>query len=191
MSQLLEEVLREIIRIHTGVSNGSGFEGLLTVMSQPSKVTSKPYLIHPEIVNQLIKIKEEIRNPYTHLRYKRIFKGRKLPAAVIQVGTDPEKLVENIKSSIESVRAGTTKFKEYDPSTDPVVSSYLKEDIDKVRSIQFAWSIYTLYWLLMEDCLNKDITNRALKQFGSILNPEIKKIGLSSSYALFRNKSSK
>ena len=192
MSQLLEEVLREIIRVHTGVTNGSAFEGLLAAMSQSSKVTSKPYLIHPELVNQLTIIKEEFRNPYTHLRYKKIFKGRRLPAALIHIGTDPKKLVENIKSGIESVRTGKTELKEYDPSSDPVVSSYLKEDIDKVRSIQLAWKIYPLYWLLMEEYLNKDIAELALQQFGDILNPEIKKIGVSGSYELLlKNQSSK
>jgi len=191
MSQLLEEVLREIIRVHTGVPNGSAFDGLLPAMSQHSKVTSKLYLVHPELVGQLKTIKEDIRNPYTHLRYKKIFQGRKLPAALIQIGTDPEKLVDNIKNGIESVRTGKTKLIEYDPCSDPVVSSYLKEDLDKIRSIQLAWRIYPLYWLLMEEYLNKEICNIALQKFESTLNPEIKKLGVSASYELMRNRSSK
>lgn len=192
MSQLLEEVLREIIRVHTGVTNGSAFEGLLAAMAQSSKITSKPYLVHPDLVNQLIRLKEDFRNPYTHLRYKKIFKGQKLPAALIQIGTEPEKLVENIKSGIESVRSGITEFIEYDPSVDPVVSSYLKEDIDKNRSIKLAWEIYPLYWLLMEEYLNKNIIELALQQFGEVLNPEIKKIGVSGSYeVLLKNQSLK
>ncbi len=101
-------------------------------MPQQSNVTSKPYLIHPELVSQLIKIKEDIRNPYTHLRYKKIFRGHTIPGAKIEVGTDPEKIMDNFKEGIQAAKDGKLQFNEYDPSADPVVASYVKEDIDKV-----------------------------------------------------------
>jgi hypothetical protein len=171
MSQLLEETLREIVRVHTGKSDGSVVEGLLSSMSLQSKVTSKHYLIHPELVNQISQIKEDIRHPYTHLRYKKILRGKKISAAKILVGTDPEKILENIKNSVEASKEGKLHYDEFDPSGDPVVAAVMKRDIDKGLAIQLAWRIYPLYWLLMEEYLNHEITGASLKMFGSIWEP--------------------
>ena len=175
MSQLIEETLREIVHVHTGNPDGSAFEGLLSAMSRKSRVTFKPYLIHPEIVNQLIKIKEEIRNPYTHLRYKKILKGKKISAAKIPLGSDPENLVENIKNGVEAVKEGKLAYKEYDPSKDPVMASLMKQEIDKDLAIMLAWKIYPLHWFLMEEYLNLEITNASVKMFGSVWEPMPKK----------------
>ena len=173
MPQLLEEVLREIIRVHTGVPNGSAFEGLLSAMPQHSKVTPKPYLVHPEFVIQLIKIKEDIRNPYTHLRYKKIFHGKTIPGVKFQgTGTDPEEIRDELKEGLQAAKEGKLQFNEYDPSVDPVVASYVKEDIDKTLAIQLAWSIYPLYWLLLEEYLNKDIITASVHRFGSVWEPK-------------------
>jgi len=175
MSQLLEETLREIIRVHIGKNDGSVFEGLLSSMSLQSKVTSKHYLIHPELVNQIAQIKEDIRHPYTHLRYKKILRGQKISAAKIFIGADPGKLLENIKEGIEASKKGKLQYNEYDPSGDPVVAAYMKQDIDKILAIQLAWRIYPLYWLLMEEYLNHKITDASLKMFGSVWEPVAKK----------------
>ena len=175
MNQLLEETLREIIRVHTGKNDGSVMEGLLSSMSQQSKVTLKRYLIHPELVNQISKIKEDIRHPYTHMRYRKILRGQKISAAKIMVGTDPEKILENVKNGVEASKEGKLQYDEYDPSGDPVVAAYLKRDIDKVLAIQLAWKIYPLYWLLMEEYLNHEITEASLKKFGSIWEPVAQK----------------
>jgi len=64
MSQLLEETLREIITIHTGTRIQGTFEYLLAFAEGKGKNSPQPFLLHPIITEQLIIVKERIRNPY-------------------------------------------------------------------------------------------------------------------------------
>jgi len=169
MSQLLEETLREIIRVHTGISHKGIFEDLISFVSGKGKKSPQPYLIHPELTKTITKIKDDIRNPYIHNRYDKIFGDKRIPGSFINISQDPQTVVQDIKKGIDEFKSGNAEIHRFNPAIEPTIAVYMKKELDKVRVFALAWQIYPLYALLLEEYLSKDDYNKSIQRFGSPL----------------------
>lgn len=168
MSQLLEETIREIIRINTGTNHQGTFEQLLDFASGKGEKSPKPFLIHPDLTRQLSNIKDTIRNPYTHLRYPKILQGQKAPAWKISVEAGQSKIMDSLIKEISAVKSGEKLGGEINlEQVDPTTASIFKQTIDEKKAFRLAWEIYPLYELLLEIYLDKSKYDRYIREFGS------------------------
>lgn len=168
MSQLLEETIREIIRINTGVNHQGTFERLLEFASGKGNNSPQPYLIHPEIIEKLHNILENVRNPYTHLRYPKIFKGQKTAAWKLTIPLEESKILASLEKELSEVKTGGKNAGELNlEQVDPVIASIFKQTADEKKAFVLAWKIYPLFELLLEMYLDKSKYEKYLREYGS------------------------
>ena len=166
MTQLIEETLREIIRINTGTPHQGTLDQLIGFVNKTNE-TSDKYLIHPELLAQITEIKNRVRNPYSHLRYKDIFKGKTTPVAKIKFQIPSEEGIEQkIQNSVEEERV---TLHELDLGIEPSISAIFKENYDKQLAFKLCWEIYALYWLLLEEYLTLDKYENYCRTVGSFV----------------------
>jgi hypothetical protein len=171
MSQLLEETIREIIRINTGINHQGTFEHLLEFASGKGKNAPKPYLIHPILIEKLNSIKENVRNPYTHLRYPTLLKGQKSHAWKISVSLEPSEIGKSLIKEISAVRSGEKIGGKLNlEQVDPTIASIFKQTADEKKAFVLSWEIYPLYELLLEIYLNKSKYDQYILKFGSAMD---------------------
>jgi hypothetical protein len=168
MSQLLEDILREIIHVHTDIRHGGTFEQLLAFVSGKEHNSPQPYLVSPEYTKILAEIKEKIRNPYIHLRYSKIVGREKVPVAKIPVRLTPKEAVEDLAHGITTAKNGNFQEFQLDPSIDPSISAVFKEETDKVVVFELAAIVYPLYKRLVETYLTHDVYEMYVKRNGSL-----------------------
>jgi hypothetical protein len=176
ISQLLEETVREIIRINTGTPHQGTLDQLLGLVNKP-KDHSTQSLIHPLLIDQITQIKNQIRNPYSHLRYRDIFKGKKTPVARIKINIKPNGEIEESKNDQIDEEQNRISMHELDLGLEPSISAIFKEDYDKKLAFKLAWEIFALYWLLLELYLTPDRYEKYGREFGSFADklPLLKK----------------
>lgn len=173
LSQLLEETLREILRINTeGDYRNSKFEDLIAKTKKENarlKKNSLPYLVHPELLQKIEAIKDEIRNSYVHMRYDRMFKDQTTPVAILNFNLDSEPSSKQNQQKNNSNYENIPQLYHLPISLDPVVSSIFKNERDKKLAFDLAWKIYGLYWLLLELYLSLERYQDHINKHGSYL----------------------
>jgi len=176
MSQLIEETLREIIRINTGTLHQGTLEHLLGAIND-SKGSSTHSLIHPILIDQITAIKNEIRNPYFHVRYKELFKGQTTPVARINFQMASDKMIVKPTETKKGKKTNGISLHELDLGLEPTISQIFKEEYDKKIALKLSWEIFALYWLLLELYLNQEKYDQYIRKFGSFVEklPPLKK----------------
>lgn len=168
MTQLLEETVREIIRINTGTLHQGTLDHLLGTINSP-KGNATQYLIHPILIDQITTVKNQIRNPYTHMRYKEIFKGKSTPVARMKIQMNSDGIIETPIDKKKEEPANEISLHELDLGLEPSISSIFKEEYDKKLAFKLAWEIFALYWLLLELYLSSDRYDKYIQEHGSFI----------------------
>jgi hypothetical protein len=171
MSQLLEETIREIIRINTGINHQGTFERLLEFASGKGNNSPQPYLIHPVLIKKLNDILENVRNPYIHLRYPKIFKGQQTAAWKLTVPLEESKILASLEKELSDVRTGEKNAGKLNlEQVDPVTASIFKQTADEKKAFVLVWEIYPLFELLLEMYLDKSRYDKYLREYGSAMD---------------------
>ena len=171
MSQLLEETIREIIRINTGINHQGTFERLLEFASGKGNNSPQPYLIHPVLIEKLNDILENVRNPYIHLRYPKIFKGKQTAAWKLTIPHEESKILVSLEKELSEVRTGEKNAGKLNlEQVDPVTASIFKQTTDEKKAFVLVWEIYPLFELLLEMYLDKSRYDKYLREYGSAMD---------------------
>jgi len=168
MGQLMELTVFGIIRLHTGKHYNGNFASALKFAAGRIENAPQPYLIHPEIVDRIIALKNSIRNPYTHGDTKKILEGQTATAVMFKIGNEHENILRNHEKAVDLFKSGTISYSELNPADEPSIAYVFKRDVDKKRCFELAWELYPLFNLLLDQYLNREIHREYVDKHGSL-----------------------
>lgn len=174
LGQLLEFTVKEIYKIRTGKTKTFSFDDTIHFLAGERSdratnawISTNPAIVHPIFTKQISALKNDIRNPYTHLDFKKIFKKQTIPVLQFEIGTDPKKYVDRIGQAIKKFEAPDFKPEEISPAIDPLIATITKSSLDKARVFNLAFNVYLLFWVLLDLYLNKEAIQQYVTQYGS------------------------
>jgi hypothetical protein len=128
-------------------------------------------------MTQITNIKNQIRNPYSHLRYKEIFKGKTTPVARIKFKLPSDAEKDPLEQDFSQEKNDGISLHQLDLGLEPSISAIFKETYDKQLAFKLSWDIYALYWLLLELYLSPEKYDNYIRTVGSFVEklPPLKK----------------
>jgi hypothetical protein len=167
----------EILRIHTGKKTNPSFDDALHLLAgehqskKPKQwIPNGPAIVDPYFLKLITKLKNEIRNPYTHGDFRKIFNNKTIPVISFEIGSDPTKFAERIGKAIKTFEKPEFEPEQIPLAIDPVIASLYKNAHDEKRVFKLAFTVYALFWDLLDTYLKEEDIDKYIKEHGSPLS---------------------
>lgn len=169
LGQLIEVTLNEIILVRDNVRN----QGTLTYAIKYSenatgkmrKSTDKP--LFPKFIIQFLKGVLEIRDCYTHLNYKKLFKDKKIFIFGFNPGETFEEQSRRLNQAVTKLSTGELPYFEISPAFDNSIAEITKRRNDPEWARGWAWEIYPFFEFLIDEYLTIEAYQEHISQYGS------------------------
>ncbi|PWR72176.1 hypothetical protein [Methanospirillum lacunae] len=158
MGQLFEMILKEIILIYDGVNDERPLESMIKYAKNEDnkkRPINGPLLPLP-ILDLFTRVKDNIRNPYMHLNYAKIFGDEKIRGFKFPSGATFDELIENSQKAFDKLNKGEIKLVDIDPVVDKIIADTTKRDNDAKWAIEWAWELFPLFEMLIDEYLTED-----------------------------------
>ena len=159
MGQLIEVTLKEIIFVHDNDEKERSFEKLL-IYSENTTGTIRKHstapLLPKNLNNVLRRVKDDLRNPYMHLNYTKLFQNDKINVIRFNVGTTFQEINQKIERVVAKAQKGEIPAIEINPAIDKLIAERTKRENEANWAINWAWEIYPLFELLIDEYLTHE-----------------------------------
>jgi hypothetical protein len=173
MGQLMEVTLKEIIFVHDNDDKERMFEQLLSYSENATGRTrthSTAPLLPKEINNFLRRVKEDLRNPYMHLNYTKLFQNDKIKVIKFHVGETFQEINQRSERILARVQQGELPYIEINPAIDKLIADRTKRENEPSWAINWAWQIYPRFELLVDEYLTHEDYQKHTELYGTKVN---------------------
>ncbi|QXO96038.1 hypothetical protein KSK55_06625 [Methanospirillum purgamenti] len=160
IGQLLEKTLKIIILLKTGeVKTGT--------MGSAIQYAFNNNLLFLEDISFLRFFTKKFRNPYTHLNLKEIIGYHPIPIFKYSTGKTIEDLIYNTQLIMKKIREGKVNPHFVDASSDSLLASMVKPEIDKKKALFCAWIAYMKFEEMAKIYIKPKDFENYIEKFGS------------------------
>lgn len=173
LGQLIEVTLKEIIFVHDNVPNQGPLEDLLKYSKDTTgriRKNSTAPLLPKEINGFLHRVKDDIRNPYMHLNYNKLFKNDLIKVIKFNVGESFQEIQKKSERIKTKSQQGEIPYVEENPAIDNLIADSVKRDNEPNWAINWAWEIYPFFELLVDEYLTYEDYQKHAKFYDSNVN---------------------
>jgi hypothetical protein len=173
MGQLIEVTLKQIVFIHDNDDKERTFEKLIKYSENATgnlrAHSTKPLL--PKLLNDVLcRVKNDIRNPYVHLNYTKLFENDTIGIIKFNVGESFQEINQKSARIITKVQLGEIPYIEIKPDMDKTLADVTKRQNEPYWAINWAWELYPLFELLIDEYLTVEDYRKHVELYGSNIN---------------------
>ena len=169
LGQLVEATVNEILLVHDNIMNQGTFTSAIKYAENNSgktrKYSNKPFF--PKFVIDFLKNVLEIRDCYTHLNYKKLFKNDKIKIYGFHVGDTFDEQFQTVKTVVTKLSSGEISYFEVNPAFDKSIADMTKRRNDPEWAREWAWEIYPFFEFLVDEYLTIEDYQEHIRIFGS------------------------
>ncbi|MFA5253868.1 MAG: hypothetical protein WC367_04255 [Methanoregula sp.] len=169
LGQLVEITVNEILLVHDNVQNQGTFTYAIKYAENANgkmrKCSKKPFF--PKFIIDSLKRVLEIRDCYTHLNYKKLFKDSKIKVYGFHVGDTFEEQLQTVNTVVTKLSNGEIQYSEIDVAFDKSIADMTKRKYDPEWAREWAWKIYPFFEFLVEEYLMVADYQEHIRIYGS------------------------